>query len=126
MREDIAEICAQELESGNWKQGVGFLRYSLYTEADRYCCLGVLCEMAVAAGVIEPAKRPAGGAAYTYGALDSYGGDATLPYAVQEWAEIGDADGRISGTATSLAELNDAGRTFAEIAETIRRNSKEL
>jgi hypothetical protein len=46
------EKWAEALESGEYKQVNGKL-----SDGEGFCCLGVLCEIAVAEGVIEPAVK---------------------------------------------------------------------
>jgi hypothetical protein len=89
------------LRSGMVPQGQKVLR-----AGDRRCCLGVLCDMAAEAGIIE--ARPAGEYAPDYDGYDNYDGgtwvpdpdgrwdygqdpdEETLPLAVQEWAGLDD------------------------------------
>lgn len=89
------------------------------------CCLGVLCDLAVQDEVIPPpipspeavAGEPD---ALAYGAAaqgDLAEGDVSegyLPDRVHTWARFG-----ISDDAHRLADMNDSGRTFAEIADHI-------
>ncbi len=109
------EIRAQwvaALRSGNYRQGKGTLR----RDSDgTFCCLGVLCELAVAAGVTD--RQPSG-----YGRGGWWSASA-LPISVQEWAGLANPDPRVfdplSGRVRSLASLNDRdteGRTFDQIA----------
>jgi hypothetical protein len=85
------------------------------------CCLGVLCDLAVAEGVIpEPVKvRHASGVerlAYGYSAT------TVLPYRVMRWAGVPAAHPLVQtpdGKEEGLAVLNDSGYTFAEIADLI-------
>lgn len=127
MNPEIKTRWTGALRSGEYKQATGYLR----TE-DGYCCLGVLCELAVQDGIIPPARshdHPDGG---TYWEYDYEG--AVLPEPVQRWAGLDDASplvpypgddepDRVAG----LAELNDGNDdvtddgplTFTEIADLI-------
>lgn len=50
MKKEIADKWIAALESGEYKQGQNVLR----SDDGFYCCLGVLCELAVKEGVIKP------------------------------------------------------------------------
>lgn len=51
MKTEIRDAWADALESGEYKQGYGQLR----TADDKFCALGVLCDLAVKAGALaEP------------------------------------------------------------------------
>lgn len=67
------------LRSGEYQQGTGALRHG----DDTYCCLGVLCELAVKAKVISAPERSSLTASYEYG---EEGNPSTLPEEVVEWA----------------------------------------
>lgn len=104
MHPEVRDLWADALESGEYKQGHGALR----DNEDRFCCLGVLCDLAVKAGVIpEPSQYHSG---YTYG-IDS----ALLPREVQQWAGwFGQ---------TRLINMNDGLRNrFKTIAKYVREN----
>src|SRR3954454_1594362 len=88
---DIAERWAAALEGGNYLQGNGKLTYIDFAEPESdtelNCCLGVLCQLAVADGVpIEVARRDTGTVIY-----DDH--DLTLPDAVIDWAGMRSNDG---------------------------------
>lgn len=106
------------LRSGQYKQGTSRLRRIIRGE-DRYCCLGILCELAVQAGAITPPTRSNGEALYRYGE-DS----ACLPNAVSRWSGLNGFSGLyiINGSQSSLVENNDKGMTFDQIADTIERH----
>lgn len=46
-------LWVKALRSGEYKQGYGYLHYKRGGK-DKFCCLGVLCDLAVKNGVIEP------------------------------------------------------------------------
>lgn len=100
-----------------FEQGVGALR-----SGNRFCCLGVLCELYV---------RETGDTKFRVGPpplsdVYSYGGsESFLPWEVQQWAklkttspEVTDFDGNY---VVSLATLNDEGCSFEEIATLISK-----
>lgn len=127
MNPEIKARWVAALRSGEYPQGKHALR-----TAEGYCCLGVLCDLAVRAGVIE-AHEPDS---------DSWGyGDnresQTLPYQVARWAGLGmrqnphlnvtDIEGaRYNeagkyGTHPPIADVNDHGTPFTVIADIIER-----
>lgn len=124
----IKEEWVTALRSGNYKQGRSYL-HKRRTSGDSYCCLGVLCEVAVKHGVIDPpTPRRDDETIMCYGKnLDN--APFYLPKEVIEWAGV--VDERISidpilakttyaGRDTrSLSHMNDMGASFSEIADVI-------
>jgi hypothetical protein len=111
----IKERWIEELRSGKYRQGNGLLNDG----EGNYCCLGVLCELAVADGVIEEASEHLGQRGLSYD-----GSNALTPPSVQEWAALrfrtpvvrwGDEYD------VAVTTLNDEGVTFAEIADVLER-----
>jgi hypothetical protein len=95
------------------------------SDGEKYCCLGVLCELAVEDGIIK--KRFKDEAMY-YGKGGNYTAD-TLPNLVQEWAGLSTTDGdfKISGRNKSLTFLNDHdNKSFSEIAKVIESEPEGL
>ena len=114
------------LRSGKYVQGMHALRQTTgQGSKDTYCCLGVVTELAVAAGVL-----PAGvlleivqeKAEYHYLA-DETGGQTSccLPESVGKWLEINECiDFPIDGCTESAVCLNDIlGYSFPQIADLI-------
>ena len=141
MRSDIAKRWAGELRSGKYAQGTDVLK-SAVAAADseiEYCCLGVLCEMAVKDRVIPPPViqdryRSELGTpgrntwAFCDGNEEVF---SELPQKVLDWAEMLDSSGYLQdplGTTAgeSLSVMNDNGCTFTEIADTIEDNVDKL
>lgn len=137
MKRKIRDDLIARLRSGAYLQGNMRLR-SLEGGDERFCCLGVLCEMAVEAGVIESGKEYEdefiNRRAYMYDGRWS----ATLPDKVIAWAgvvseyderinlpggDLADQEGtgrfEIASTRrySSLAEMNDSGVPFEQIAD---------
>lgn len=100
------------LRSREYPQG----RRNLRTNAG-FCCLGVLCDLAERAGIIESQYfgDEDTGMIYYYD-----GRSGTLPDKVMEWAGL-DSDNPAIGN-TSLILLNDEGASFEMIADLIERN----
>jgi hypothetical protein len=118
MNSDVKQKWVEALRSGKYKQGTGALRDS----DGMYCCLGVLCELAVEAGA---ASRTNSG---TYGVRDEEGymidgSDSVLPQSVSVWAGLHGAANPMVVFGTnhaSLADLNDnVGLSFERIADVI-------
>ncbi len=129
MDQDIKKRWTDALRSGNYDQTKNWL-----ADSEGYCCLGVLCEIAVQDGVVF---REAG--TYT-SAEDHYDySSEELPQAVQAWAGLegvsfsenplsdvdysGDTTHRpVDRKKAHLSELNDdMGYDFNKIADVIDR-----
>lgn len=131
MKQDIAKKWAAELRSKKWKQGVATL-HNLHDNS--YCCLGVLCEMAVEAGVCLPEVGDDGCTVYRDN--PDYGRDTSCKIcsdAIQKWAGLSaPVGGRFvleshrGYEETSLAGMNDRGDSFEEIADVIELNADRL
>lgn len=104
------ELWAQALESGKYKQGAGQLAVET-DEGLQHCCLGVACELAVHQGIIASFDGDDG-------ALQDY-----MP--VQDWLGLRVFNGTYS-LDQSLTSDNDNGRTFEQIAATIRAEPEGL
>ena len=125
VNEEIKRRWIAKLESGGYAQTANKL-----ADDSGYCCLGVLCEVAVEDGVVFK-TIPGDGERFWYTSkLDSGDSEgAVLPEAVVKWAGLKDtnpdvsyidADG-VEDNAT-LAELNDNGHTFLEIAQLVEQS----
>ncbi len=115
MNEEIKAKWIAALRSGEYRQGAGALRRVASTEdEDRYCCLGVLCDLAEKAGVLTVEKTQFGGYRYQ-------GESGLLPDTVQTWANLDTSNPDVykGSTRGLLAELNDDGVPFSEIADMI-------
>lgn len=132
MNPDAKDKWVKALESGEYAQThEGGLR----DRDDKFCCLGVLCEVAVAEGVIPAPEPPAEHGSpedkdgrdtkwYVYLSNDGDRDTAFLPEVVAEWAGIKTGNGEIPGQGDSenpsLTTMNDSGWSFSEIAAVIR------
>lgn len=117
MNKKIKARWLRALRSGKYKKGVGHLN----TNDQRFCCLGVLCEIAKKDGVVEKGRRMFN--FMTYG-----GQDGVLPDEVVVWAGVEDCNPSVNGRA--LAEHNDGYRelgveerpkSFIQIAKLIEK-----
>ena len=102
---EAAALWVKELRSGAWEQG----RYALKV-GDAYCCLGVACELY---------QRVVGGLAINVvNGITWYDWRrTTLPEVVQEWLGLATVGGDYDNQ--GLAEANDHGKTFQQIADII-------
>jgi hypothetical protein len=123
MDERIKALWIEDLRSGKHQQGRGQLHDP---DAGTWCCLGRLCDRAVAEGV---GQWNVDGEFVVDGVPRS---DTMLPYAVQSWAGLNhlgeDGEDPIVGEVenanyrTSLSQLNDRGVSFTKIADVIERD----
>lgn len=130
MKQTIKQQWVDALRSGQYQQGQAYLR----NEDNKYCCLGVLSELAVQAGVIPAPQLAEAGPTdrepcYLYG-------ENKEPYylarEIREWAGLdSESDPTIYGLdddddenefGTSLSDMNDRGDGFEEIADIIEEH----
>ena len=109
MNPEIKAQWVAALRSGEYKQGVGYLHRD-----DTFCCLGVLCDLAIKAGApeVEENRHPAG-------SMSTYNGsELVLPSSVMEWAGLSSSDpilvdeSREVNECLPVSEFNDSGVTF--------------
>lgn len=123
-KQKIRRNWIKALRSGKYKQGISYLCHREGKQKiDRFCCLGVLCDLAVKARVIAP-KVEKGYEIYD-GVVYKFEGECeVLPNAVAKWAglktDIGDFD------ETNLTVLNDDGTSFKKIARIIESEPEGL
>lgn len=127
MKAKIAELWATALESGKYKQGDGQLTRRTMVDGDPVdydCCLGVLTKLAIEAGVEVHVSAPDSNGRIRY---NDRGDFLSIP--VMDWAGLKDERGIFAekdGTVETLAERNDTGSSFAEIAALIRTYQERL
>lgn len=94
MNPEIKAKWLEDLRSGNFRKGTNKL-HKIRKDADgnevhEFCCLGVLCEQAVAAGIVE--RRKVDGFPRTYRYFDpnrpTDASEVYPPAIVQEWAGL--------------------------------------
>lgn len=105
------------LRSGEYEQGTGKLNQN-----GKFCCLGVLCDLAVKADVGVTVREER----ISYIGFESHrtyydGNPDTTPDIVQDWAGLPDEDPvvRFGVSWSTPANLNDSGMSFADIADII-------
>lgn len=118
MKKKIADRLVRALRSGKYKQGQGYLNYQ-----GKFCCLGVLCDLAEKSGVVVSEDY------YNVTTYDNK--SSTLPESVQDWSGIHSELGEIQEKFTkskfkNLAHMNDNEVPFKTIANFIERNYKKI
>jgi hypothetical protein len=132
LRPEVKAEWLTRLRSGNYPQGTTYLRWK-----GKYCCLGVLCEIAQEQGATSDSETGNGSPSY-FGPATGNGSRSAIwtPGDVVRWAfedvpETLNADEfawLITGPddtgadIANLGQLNDRGETFEEIANIIDQN----
>lgn len=112
---DVQDAWLNALRSDKYVQGTGFLN-----GPDGHCCLGVLCDLAEQAGMVEGVYDKATGVTWYDDSMD------LIPDSVRIWAGL-DSHNPVmhmgNGEQVSLADLNDGWIggpwSFAAIADVI-------
>lgn len=132
MNPEAKALWLEALRSGDYTQGKGYL----HTEQDEYaefCCLGVLCDVAIKSGLQIDVLRVEGINPVKYGATEEM---MLTPPEVANWAGISSNPDLVTDIANpeyepgsdwedeffilDIAELNDTnGYTFEQIADLI-------
>lgn len=116
MKKEIADIWVKELRSGKYKQGKGYLRQI----DDKYCCLGVLCDIA-----IQHKQCPDWNQKTRFYVIDPQNNFNIPPINVKKWAEL--SLGLDSKSSHCLWRMNDEyNKSFEEIAYYIEKYWKFL
>lgn len=124
MMHPLVDKWLNALESGEYQQGRGKLR----TKDNKFCCLGVLCDLAVKEGILpEPILEMSH---YCYKQDDNLNTHETvfnvLPRKLTDLLHI-DMAGTYGEENETLWEENDTHvKSFKEIAQIIRDNSDKL
>lgn len=140
---EIKDLWLKALRSGSFAQGTNYLEKN-----DSYCCLGVLCSIAVDQGIVERAYPSSPFREISFYAEDGPDCSQVLPSEVMEWSNLEDEAGQFviseedlyasgisysqrsdivsdsftDGTVTvTLASLNDGGVSFEKIADLIEK-----
>lgn len=116
MNQDVKGLWTEALESGEYPQTKNRLK-----DDDGYCCLGVLCELAVQAGVICPFVETEYG--WVLRTESDHEVEAVLPLEVQIWAGLDNCNPHVvledAGYSVPISDPNDGGMSFEEIAKLI-------
>ena len=100
----------EALRSGEYKQGLEALR-----NGDRYCCLGVLCDLYAREHPSEPQWELRSDDQHYF-----LGEEVELPDKVREWVGLEHGDGSVE--INDLVVMNDTGRSFDYIANFIEKD----
>lgn len=129
MNPDIKARWVAALRSGDYQQGTGCLRECQPGEPERFCCLGVLSDLAAKDGIGQWSTEVSG--TIPDFVADGHTEDAGLIDPVLAWAGLPadqGAEPRLSydGTRHWVARLNDGGAgapqlSFPEIADLIEQ-----
>ena len=115
MLNENAKAWVAALRSGEYEQG----QHVLHSESNRFCCLGVACDLAVKAGIIgNPLfNGDASVPRFEYG--DGMWG--TVPEKVRLWLCLKTSAGwyRANGDIALTSDNDDRNKTFLEIADII-------
>lgn len=121
MNPEIKAAWIAKLRSGEFEQGLGLLR----DKDDKLCCLGVLCELGVEAGIVKR-NQSSLGEPFAYGEMGMTG---LLPSEVIDWSGIYENSPWVhlqeSNDDYSLTQLNDSWKfNFTQIADAIEGDEK--
>lgn len=121
MNQEIKEKWVAALRSGEYKQAAGALKVNT-KEGPAYCCLGVLCDLYAKEFDEEWTTDTSSVTGKEYILFLDY--ETTLPSNVMLWAGLLHSNPSIDlaeafGGRSNLAQYNDAGYSFEEIAEVI-------
>ena len=115
MKQEIKEKWVEALRSGEYSQTKNTLR-----DKHGFCCLGVLCDLyRKETGLLEWVDEG------RHFVIDGIGNFTTLNSNVMDWAELKDNNPMVwidNVNITSVAQVNDRGATFSEIADLIEKN----
>lgn len=116
MNADVKTLWVASLRDGSFKKG----KFGLRDLDDHYDATGVLCELAVSAGVLgQPKKYDKPDSSTFFGYMYGTPGDhhATgLPAAVVKWSGLSYREGY------KVALMGDEGMSFSKLADWIEEN----
>ena len=125
MKRVTSKEWSDALRSGEYQQGKDFLH-----EGNRFCCLGVLCDLfdpdgwtlTAELGNIKVHAHPLGAG------FGKYEGASTLAGRLGKQFPIGDPvlEQELGGFVAKLSRMNDVGESFLEIADYIDEEIPDL
>ena len=122
MKPEIQKKWTEALESGEYRQTKNVLTRRHKNGQKSFCCLGVLCDLAVKEKVIPsptPVQEMVG---WKFVDVLRYAfAPFLLPQEVMDWAGITTSDGYFSDGSETLTTLNDNGVRFKTIAKQIKK-----
>lgn len=113
MDQVIKKFWTDRLRSGQDKQTIGKL-CTINSEGRSYCCLGVLTDIGVNAGVIEERENDSRPYVVHY---DDYENSETtlLPLKIQEWADLHDENPKVKVTCEEFLEFHLSKQELDEV-----------
>jgi hypothetical protein len=111
MNPQIKQKWVDALRSGEYQQTQNYLRTD-----NGFCCLGVLCDLYGKENNVEWEPSTHSKNAYMFQNMAT-----GLPLSVMEWVGVEGYNPLVNGGPFTLAELNDKGSTFNEIADVIEK-----
>jgi hypothetical protein len=132
MKKEIAKKWVKALRSGKYKQGQSWLKQYDKKGQEHHCCLGVLCEL------YNDEMKKKHKKSLNSKTLEDWNvtrisfnkNDQGLPSLVKKWAGMKDSLGYFIDSndkmGQCLADMNDIGRKFKTIANTIEKNVENL
>jgi hypothetical protein len=113
MNPQIKQKWVSALRSGEYQQ----TQRRLHDE-NGFCCLGVLCDLYLKENQLEWEPSTHYNNVYVFQYMAT-----VLPLSVMEWVGVGEGNPYVyvNGGPFTLAELNDRGSTFNEIADVIEK-----
>ena len=115
MNPQIKQKWVDALRSGEYQQTQRYLRTD-----DGFCCLGVLCDLYGKENNVEWNLVVAEDGDRDYYEFQYKTG--RIPLSVVEWAGVEDGNPRVDDEIGTLANLNDKGSTFEQIADLIEEH----
>ena len=127
MNPEIKTKWLEALRSGDYRQGRNVLKQQHGPkDTPQFCCLGVLCDLAIEDGLTVEVDE-----VFFNEKSNTYYNDCyeLLPEAVADWAGLPSVNPEVNiydhevdaADLTTIADLNDEGSTFAEIADVIEK-----
>jgi len=110
MNPQIKQKWVSALRSGEYQQTRNYLRTD-----NRFCCLGVLCDLYIKENNVEW-EPSIYSDAYMFQNMV-----AALPLSVIEWSGVEGYNPLVNDEIGTLAGLNDSGSTFEQIADVIEK-----
>jgi hypothetical protein len=111
MNPQIKQKWVSALRSGEYQQTQNRLH-----DENGFCCLGVLCDLYGKENNVEWEPSRYYNNAYMFQDMA-----AALPLSVMKWVGVEEVNPYVNSGVFTLAELNDAGSTFNEIADVIEK-----
>lgn len=111
MNKEIKKVWLEALRSGDYEQTTGHLK-----KRDGYCCLGVLCNLGPSKNWNIVSEYDEANNIHTFTGPDGDESKTMIPCDVRLRTGLSDDE------AETLADMNDRGGTFNEIADYIEEN----